>query len=366
MDCITRHTTDFASEIRLQIYPYLLHGYRSYRHENENFSLISYDRTELSIASAEDDAHPLSVYHDRYCTTTNQYWYGDERVFPQILRTCRRIWDEATPMLYRDNTFSFWSDGLELDNYDHVSKAVKLTCKQLMTYEIGDEEKDDDEDDEDTDEGEDNDTTGDQELMVGDIDIEQNVAKEVFDKDKTTNKRKNLQGATWTTRVPLPINKSTLAAFLRKIGGRNCSSIRNLELRSWDAWQAAEDVILATELCGFHMPGLQILKLHVVEKDIHEEESPDYWHPDWSSPFWCNGPFKPMYRALQQFVRKVYWLEVLEYDKKGQFRFQDDAAMRKIRELEESVKARAMAKEGKVARQGERDKSDLPVDHLKP
>ncbi|KAL8768082.1 MAG: hypothetical protein Q9209_005625 [Squamulea sp. 1 TL-2023] len=295
---------------------------------------------------------------------------ADESVYPQILRTCRRIWEEAKPMLYGENNFSFGTDDLGLDNYDHVSRAVKQAVKQLMSYKIDDEEKNgddnDDDDEEKNAEEDDDEKKEDQEFMICEIELENDTtAEEMSDKDKTTNKKGNKHETTWKTQVPPPINRSTLAAFLRKIGGRNSSSIRYLELRSWDAWQAAEDVILATELCSSHMPSLQVLKLHVAEKDVFEEESPDYWHPDWSSPFWCNGPFKPMYRALQQFVRKVHWLKVLNYDTKGQFRFQDDDAMRKMIELEESVRARAMAREGKIAKKGERDSLDQRVDRLR-
>lgn len=143
------------------------------------------------------------------------------------------------------------------------------------------------------------------------------------------------------SKIPPPIRKSTLAAFLRRFGPYNASLIRGLQSIPV---QASDGVIFGTQLCVFHTPGLETLNLRVdVEEGIHWDESPDYYHPDWPSPFWCNGPIKLMYRALQRFVDRVSWLRVLEYERgeNMQFSFQEPDAMREIRELEDLVTGRA-------------------------
>lgn len=221
----------------------------------------------------------------------------DEPLFPQILATCRTVHEEAAPILYQENTFSFWSDRLKLD-FDHLSRNSKKVCQNLMSYQI-----DDDDDD------------------VGS------------------------KPAISYTKIPSPIKESTLAAFLRRIGPSNASLIRSLELTCFNPYQAADDVILAAHLCVFHTPGLEKLALRVCKKEgIHWDEFPDYYHPDPCSPFSCNGPFKPMYRALQRFVDKITWLRVLDYvyGEDTQIRFQDPDAMFKIGELEEFVAARGV------------------------
>ncbi|KAL8671215.1 MAG: hypothetical protein Q9168_004290 [Polycauliona sp. 1 TL-2023] len=218
-------------------------------------------------------------------------------MFPEILRTCRIICEEATPVLYQENTFAFWSDRIDLD-FDHLSRNAKKACRDLMSYIIDDDDK------------------GNSKIATSYLDI------------------------------PSPIKESTLAAFLRRVGPYKASLIRGLEIMSFNPVDATDDVILATQLCATHMPDLRELTLRVFTKEgMHWEESPDYYHPDWSSPFWCNGPFKPMHRALERFVDKIGSLQVLKYDVGDdmQFRFEDPDAMVKMHELEVFVKTRAAA-----------------------
>ena len=103
-----------------------------------------------------------------------------------------------------------------------------------------------------------------------------------------------------------PIFSSTFAAFIRKIEPCNASSIRRLELQSSNTGQASFDLFLATQLCAYHLPNLENLELYVVEKPIFLVESPDYYHPDRSSPFWANGPVEPVYRTVKMFVDRVH------------------------------------------------------------
>lgn len=82
---------------------------------------------------------PLSI---RISTiTTHSFEY--QPLYPEILRTCRRVWDEATPLLYNQNTFSFTN--LEYDEYDEIKDPLsrlpfeaRRACKELMSYDIFD------------------------------------------------------------------------------------------------------------------------------------------------------------------------------------------------------------------------------------
>ncbi|KAI4272054.1 MAG: hypothetical protein LQ337_005585 [Flavoplaca oasis] len=283
---------DLPAEIRLQIYPYLLHASRSWRRKYAPQPYTSSFRTPCTIECSRKGADPHTL---RYNRTFSDY-SSDDPLYPLVLATCRTVHEEATPILYQENTFCFWTDHIDLE-FDHLSRDAKRVCQDLMSYTI-------------------------------DGDTNEDVSKSIK----------------LYSDVPSPVNESTFAAFLRRIGPYNASLIRGLKLTCWNPYQAADDVVLATQLCYFHMPSLQSLKLCVFEKEgIHWEESPDYFHPDWSSPFWCNGPSNPMYRALQRFVDKLVWLRELEYDlgEGMQFRFEDPHAMSKIHELQDAVKARA-------------------------
>ena len=276
-------------EIRLQIYPDLLHSFWAYRQEN---GTTHYHRDSCTIKCSRKGANPHTLQRARKATDCIK----DEPLFPEILAICRTVHEEATPILYQENTFSFWSNRLKLE-FDHLSRDSKKVCQNLMSYQI------DDDDD------------------VGS------------------------KAAIPYTKIPSPIKKSTLAAFLRRIGPHNASLIRSLHLICSNPYQAADDVIIATHLCFFHTFGLEKLTLSVYTKEgIHWQESPDWYHPDWCSPVWCNGPFKPMCRALQRFVDKITWLRVLEYvrGEDMQTRFQDPDAMRQLRGLEEFVAARGV------------------------
>lgn len=208
--------------------------------------------------------------------------FADEPLYPEILSACRTVWKEATPILYSKQTFSFRSDEA-YDFVGHLELESVRACRALMSYNVDD----------------------------------------------------------WDVAVPYPISNSTFAAFLRKIGPYNASLIHSVKLYSTDRNQAAEDVLLATELCAAHLPSLETFTLHVEPKEIRWDESPEYFHPDYSSPFWANGPFQPMYTALQGFAHRIRWLKALEYDYEfGQSEFEDRKAFRKLLELQDFVKRR--------------------------
>ncbi|KAL8999146.1 MAG: hypothetical protein Q9169_001925 [Polycauliona sp. 2 TL-2023] len=219
----------------------------------------------------------------------------DEPLFPEILRTCRLVYEEATPILYQENTFVFSSNRIDPE-LDHSHRNAEDVCQRLMSYRI-------DEDD-------------------------------VEDKD-----------AIPYTDIPSPVNNSNLAAFIRRIGPYSSSLIRELEFVSSSPAEATDDIIVATHLCFLFTPKLESLLLRVKTKEgTRWDESPEYWHPNLASPWYFNGPFGPMFEALEQFVEKVTWLQVLEYDydrSTMQCKFEEPHAMEKMRGLEETVEKQA-------------------------
>ena len=156
---------------------------------------------------------------------------------------------------------------------------------------------------------------------------------------------------------PTIIHDSTLAAFIRKIGSHKSSLVRSLELKCDDTDYAATDILRATQLATYHLPGLETLKLHIFEKDIALDESPDYFHPDWSSPFWTNGSFRPLMKALEDFVNRIHWLQRLEYNEYGQTKFDEEDGTWQIKELERRVDRRTRRRKEKKERLLEEQKN---------
>ena len=60
---------------------------------------------------------------------------------------------------------------------------------------------------------------------------------------------------------PTAIHDSTLVAFIRKIGPSKSSMIRSLELKCDDTDYSTTDILRATQLAAYHLPGLETLKL---------------------------------------------------------------------------------------------------------
>lgn len=120
----------------------------------------------------------------------------------------------------------------------------------------------------------------------------------------------------WASLAPQP---SPLLAFIRKIGPRNAALVANLELRSS---AAGDDVALAAELCGAHMPGLRTLRVCV-------------------AGFHFQGSLEHVYAALAGFVEKVRWLEELRVEYVGEKLDVGGRETRgKIRGLEREVRGR--------------------------
>ncbi|KAL8687506.1 MAG: hypothetical protein Q9218_006341 [Villophora microphyllina] len=285
---------DLPTEIRFNIYPYLLKGactwivYAGFTPRHEAFRGFFRDKTPLLFLEASRNGIDPSTIHrfKRSLRPEAERWqsdYGtiDEPLYPDILSTCRNIWQEATPTLYSEHIFVFSSESDSNAICPHdVAIESQQYFKDLMSYDIDD----------------------------------------------------------WKDTSPF-IRDSMLAAFLRKIGPQSSALIRSLKICSSDTDQAASDITLVTQL-HHHLRGLEKLHLNVDERDLDYEMSPYEFHPDFSSPWWHNGPFFPMYRALEDFTQRVHWLKELKYSGQRHFAYPEDA-MAKLRELIKSVETRA-------------------------
>ena len=146
----------------------------------------------------------------------------------------------------------------------------------------------------------------------------------------------------WGSHNRQGIRHSTLAAFLRKIGPHNARHIEQLCIRSNNCDQAARDLGTAAVLAFHHLPKLQGLTLFVARLYVSVYDSPEYYHPYSNSPFWANGLFQPMYRALTDFVDRVHWLRSFEYVRCGQADWEEWGAFAKLMDIECFVTARAI------------------------
>lgn len=206
--------------------------------------------------------------------------------YPAILSTCKQIAAEATDILYRDNTFDF-PFGITNDLVPSPSTSeIRLLCTRLYT---------------------------------------------------------TFNSENWSSKVPFSLRSYTFAAFLNAIGPINARTMTSLSFYGPDTDSVADGLPPATELVARHVPKLRDLEVHVASKMVPWDESPDYYHPDRSSPFWANGPFWPLYRSLEDFVHRITWLKRLEYN--GQQDFCDfrwgSEGYRRLEALEDQVKSRA-------------------------
>ncbi|KAL8660252.1 MAG: hypothetical protein Q9202_006744 [Teloschistes flavicans] len=159
---------------------------------------------------------------------------------------------------------------------------------------------------------------------------------------------------------------STLSMFLRQIGSYNASHIRHLDLAALSNDDATSQLTEALPLALAFLPKLRNFTLHIREKFIdHDDEKYDLpfripYHDD-NDPFWANGPFRPLFRALRRFLEKVCWLHEFYYDDfGGQWRFEEEGAFEMVKGLEKWVGARKEVKDRKMVRR-ERTKRDMEV-----
>ncbi|KAL8871141.1 MAG: hypothetical protein Q9174_002962 [Haloplaca sp. 1 TL-2023] len=281
----------------MMIYPYLLiaRTRRHYGWVRNKFGVM----TEILNPPTASDSIVVGAVGGRVVDPINiqflmmrgePYCGQDEALHPQMLSTCRIIRQEATSILYTENAFRFWTPYFDLDETpeDDLTPQTEEACRNLMSFDVDD----------------------------------------------------------WQSEVPgkappSPVASSSLAAFLLKIGPINANTIRSLHLTSPNADRAALDTKLLTWLSLHHLHGLKDFTLGVDEKeDIWPNESPEWWHPDHSSPFWTNGEFDPLYDALEAFIDTIEWLETFTYDRLGQMDFQVFGQYGLFLGLEDVVKAR--------------------------
>ena len=145
--------------------------------------------------------------------------------------------------------------------------------------------------------------------------------------------------------VPDVFQENLFAAFLAKAGPKSARQISNIRFIAEDCDVISEQMPLITELVRLHMPGLCEVEVYVCKKEFCYDESPDYYHPDRSSPFWMNGLFRPMYKALADFIDQVPWLRSFTYDGQSDFGHVDDGpviGLDQLKRLEQKVRDRSM------------------------
>ncbi|KAL9009438.1 MAG: hypothetical protein Q9173_005535 [Seirophora scorigena] len=284
---------DLPPEIRIQIYPHLLSASHLRRSTRQGLSSSGQQhhppRYPLRITYAGDLPYPAQIYHQppRY------YGCTDKAISPAILATCRQIWLEASPFLYgAPHTFSI------LQDCGTPTSAVVDVRLQLMKTSLSSSLsrwcRPDDDDDEN-----------------------------------------------WAGAAPDILQRSPLAAFVRKIGAGNAALVADLELRSADARAAGNDVALAAELCGTHMPGLRTLRLCLY--NVTGGGRANRW-----SRCRHGGALGPVYAALAGFVKRVWWLKELRFEYLGELDLGERETRGKIRELEKEVQERAGNRGGAV------------------
>lgn len=282
-------------EIREQIYPYLLitsMTSTTIEAQGQNLSgphriyrSTEFNRVVQIDIDEGDDLDPSKVSMFPQCGTDTIIF---EPLYPEILYTCRTIWQEATPCLHKENHFTFWGPYQNQCDAQLAPEAIR-GCKELMAFDI----------------------------------------------DKWNNEN-----------VPEPIRSSTLAAFLRKIGPSNSSMIQNLYLHSEDIYNAAIDTALATQLCAHHMPSLKTLQVRVKVKGAYGSWL-EQMYQGYVAAF---SDFSPMCKSLEKFVHPVHWLEFLQHDTHNFPQVMSDwfKVLENIHLLEHLVKARVSTRKLKV------------------
>ena len=241
-----------------------------------------FQKSQLRIRGARFSTNPSGICILK--STGSEYNRAFKDPYPAVLFTCRTIAAEATPILYRENSLQFHFEATDPDEPTPSARSIRKLCTKLFNY----------------------------------------------------------SSDSWSTRVALAFRSSDFAIFLNIIGPINAASITSLSFYGPDADCVADCVPTVTELVAHHLPCLQSLKIYVGEADIHWDESPDYVHPNRASPFWANGDFWPLYRALQGFIERVEWLREFEYEGQEHFCefYSEMEGWHQLKGLEEVVKSR--------------------------
>ncbi|KAI4096781.1 MAG: hypothetical protein L6R37_006922 [Teloschistes peruensis] len=110
---------DLPPEIRLQIYPHLLTATRTSLYLFPSTHQECHRRSEPTTTTIELSFSSISHYREKEgesIADDEGFVDWDESLDPTILRTCRIIYQEAIPILYSTNTFSFRAMPSSRDN----------------------------------------------------------------------------------------------------------------------------------------------------------------------------------------------------------------------------------------------------------
>ena len=201
---------------------------------------------------------------------------------PAIILTCRIIAIEAAPILYRCNTLEFTLN-TEADEPHPSARGVKNLCRKVFS---------------------------------------------------------SYGPNSWNSAPAF--QSCEFAAFLNIIGPSNAASLTSISFWSHTADQVAICLPVATELIAAHCPNVQYLRVHLKAKYVDEDSWPRSFRPDLSLLINTNGPFWPLFEALENLAERVEWLKRFEY--KGHPYFSEvDSAYGKLKGLENWVERRAKA-----------------------
>ncbi|KAL8712519.1 MAG: hypothetical protein Q9220_003367 [cf. Caloplaca sp. 1 TL-2023] len=176
-------------EIRLMIYSHLLSPQIT-SHERGNRPQDR-DPRQAPVCLKRDREHPGKI------------WVPG--LVSQILSVCRKINQEAIPMLYRNNYFIFHNEMIRSTARDQVPSMIEEKRKIFMSYPLSD----------------------------------------------------------WPEHVPEPIWRYELAIFLYRIGPANAANIREIEFASPFVPLSPEDVLYGTALLAQNTPALETFGVSV-------------------------------------------------------------------------------------------------------
>ena len=218
---------------------------------------------------------------------------------PQILRVCKTVHRDATPILYGENVFQF-----------------QLIKRQISWNPV---------------------TTG--------LDDSKNLCREL---------PQNSMGR-WNDEAPDFSHDSTFAVFLREIGQQNAASVKNLKFvekkvdNRAHAQQAGQAIQATTQLLKSHAPGVCQVKIGLGRDHWDGFEEGPFKPVIFTSTLVClKGLFpdyvrtihpeeqETMYKGMADMVREITWLKQLSvtgFDK-------DDPAYQKLQDLQTLVKTR--------------------------
>ena len=209
-----------------------------------------------------------------------------------ILATCKTIANEATSMLYRNNTIEIDLGSSSVGRRcDPAERDIQLLCDNVFI----------------------------------------------------------LNPDTWSQNVALPFRASVFVAFLNAIGPVNAKEITSLSLTSSEADNVANRLPTITSLVELYLRNLKQLKIRVTGEDI-DPIIPgcfDRDHPVPASPwrdFWIYEGFIPLHQRLKKFVRRIVWLQDLKYEGQMVFLYSyidDQSGYQKLKVLEDVVRRRA-------------------------